>query len=104
MAALDGFVRHANRYLVERAPWSIAKDPERRQDLSDVLYEALEALRLIAIFASPVMPGAAARLWGQLGIAAPLDSQRLPDSAVWGLLEPGTKTAKGDSLFPRLDD
>jgi methionyl-tRNA synthetase len=104
MAALDGFVRHANRYLVERAPWSMAKDPDRRQELSDVLYEALEALRVIAIFASPVMPGAAARLWGQLGIAEPLDSQRLPDAAVWGLLEPGTKTAKGDSLVPRLDD
>jgi methionyl-tRNA synthetase len=104
MAALDGFVREANRYLVERAPWSLAKDPDRRQVLSDVLYEALEALRHIAIFASPVMPGAAARLWEQLGIAESLDSQRLPDAAAWGLLEPGTKTAKGDSLFPRLDE
>jgi methionyl-tRNA synthetase len=104
VAALDDFVRHANRYLVERAPWSMAKDPDRRQELSDVLYEALEALRLIAVFASPVMPGAAARLWEQLGIGESLESQHLPAAATWGLLQPGTKTAKGDSLFPRLDD
>jgi hypothetical protein len=33
----------------------------------------------------------------------PLDAQRLPEAAVWGGLRPGTKTAKGDALFPRLD-
>jgi methionyl-tRNA synthetase len=102
MAALDAFVREANRYLVERAPWSLAKDAERRQELSDVLYEALEALRLIAVFASPVMPETGRKLWTQLGIADPLEAQRLPQAATWGLLKPGTTTTKGDSLFPRL--
>jgi methionyl-tRNA synthetase len=104
MAALDGFIREANRYLVERAPWQLSKDAERRQELSDVLYEALEALRVIAVFASPVMPETAERLWAQLGIGDPLGTQRLPQAATWGLLEPGTKTTKGDSLFPRLVD
>ena len=50
------------------------------------------------------MPGAAARLWEQLGIPERLDAQRLPEAAVWGLLAPGTKTFKGDALFPRLED
>jgi methionyl-tRNA synthetase len=103
VAALDGFVREANRYLVEVSPWHLAKDPERRQDLADCLYESLEALRVWAVLAYPVMPGAAAKLWEQLGIEEALDSQRVPGAAAWGLLEPGTKTNKGEPIFPRLE-
>ena len=88
----------------ERAPWNLAKEPDRRQELSDCLYEGMEALRLIALFASPVMPGAAERLWRQAGMATPLSDQAVPVAAAWGLLEPGTRVRRGDSLFPRLDD
>jgi hypothetical protein len=42
-------------------------------------------------------------LWEQLGIEQPLEAQRLPGASVWGGLRPGTKTVKGDALFPRLD-
>jgi len=42
-------------------------------------------------------------LWKQLGIGEPLAAQRLPSAAAWGGLRPGTKTVKGDALFPRLD-
>jgi methionyl-tRNA synthetase len=102
-AALDDFVREANKYLVEVAPWKLAGDPERRGDLAACLYEAAEALRLIAFFASPIMPEAAARLWEQLGIAEPLADLVLPRASQWGLLAAGTKTNRGDALFPRLD-
>ena len=51
----------------------------------------------------PIMPAAAARLWEQLGIADPIDAQRLPAAAEWGGLAVGTKTSKGEALFPRLD-
>jgi hypothetical protein len=27
----------------------------------------------------------------------------MPSAAAWGGLRPGTKTVKGDALFPRLD-
>jgi methionyl-tRNA synthetase len=51
-----------------------------------------------------MMPSAAGRLWTQLGIAEPLADQRIPEAASWGGLRAGTRTARGDSLFPRLDD
>ena len=104
VAALDQFVREANRYLVEVAPWALAKDEARRRDLADSIYAGLEALRLIAVFGSPVMPGASDRLWAQLGIEERLRDQRLPDSARWGRLAPGTRTSKGEALFPRVED
>jgi methionyl-tRNA synthetase len=104
LAAVWEVVGEANRYLVERAPWALAKDESKRTELEGVLYASAEALRILAILIAPIMPAAAARLWTQLGIAEPLEDQRLPGSARWGGLEPGTKTRRGDSLFPRLDD
>ena len=103
-AAVDEFVREGNRFLVEAAPWQLAKDPEQADALASSLYEATEALRLVALFGYPIMPTAAVELWHQLGLTGPLEEQHLPDAAAWGGLEPGTKTERGESLFPRLDD
>jgi methionyl-tRNA synthetase len=102
-AALDEFVREANKHLVDVAPWKLAGQEGREADLAAALFEAAEALRLIAVFASPIMPAAAARLWEQLGIPEPLADQRLPEASRWGLIAPGTKTNRGESLFPRLE-
>ena len=103
-AALDEFVRECNRFLVEVAPWALSKDPARRQELADILYQATEALRVSAVFASPVMPAGAERLWAQLGLPGSAAGQRLPEAAAWGGLEPGTRTSRGESLFPRLEE
>jgi len=104
VTALDYFVREANRFLVEVAPWALAREEARRRDLGDALYQALEVLRLVAVFASPVMPSAAEALWQQLGIEEPLSSQVLPEAGEWGRLRPGSPTNRGASLFPRLED
>ena len=103
LGAVWEIVARANRYLVEKAPWQLAKDEGRRDELASVLYAAAETLRILAVLLSPIMPGAAARLWEQLGITEPLSAQRLPGDAGWGGLTAGTRAAKGDALFPRLD-
>ncbi len=103
LTAVWDVVGRANRYLVEKEPWQLAKDPGKREELASVLYAAAETLRILALLISPIMPEAAGRLWEQLGIGESLASQRLPGAVRWGELAPGTKTAKGDSLFPRLD-
>ncbi len=103
LAAVWDVVGRANGYLVEKEPWKIAKDDARRDELAGVLYAAAETLRILAILIVPIMPGAAARLWTQLGVKEPLELQRLPGAGRWGLLEPGTVTAKGEALFPRLE-
>ena len=95
-------VAEANKYLVEREPWAIAKDEGRRDELAAVLYASAEVLRILALLTWPIMPQAAERLWEQLGIPETIPVHRLPGSAGWGLLAPGTRTDKGESLFPRL--
>ena len=103
LAAVYDVVVRANRYMVERSPWTMAKDPERRGELGSILYASAETLRALAIMLSCVMPSAAVRLWEQLGIGETLESQRLDDAGSWGRMAPGTKTTKGASLFPRVD-
>ena len=103
LATVWELVTRANQYLVEKQPWALAKDPANQDRLASILYPAAETLRILAVLISPIMPGAAARLWEQLGVPEPLDAQRVPQATRWGQLEPGTKTSKGDSLFPRLD-
>jgi methionyl-tRNA synthetase len=104
VGAIWDLVGRANGYLVERAPWALAKDPEKREELASVLYASAEVLRVLGVLVSPVMPGAAARLWTQLGVPEALEAQRLPDAARWGGLAPGTRVLRGESLFPRLED
>jgi methionyl-tRNA synthetase len=104
VGAVWDLVGRANGYLVERAPWALAKDPEKREELASVLYASAEILRVLAVLISPVMPGAAARLWAQLGVPEALEAERLPGAARWGGLAPGTRVRRGESLFPRLED
>jgi methionyl-tRNA synthetase len=89
--------------MVERSPWTLAKDPARRDELGSILYASAETLRSLAILLSSIMPSAAGRLWEQLGIEETLDAQRLDHAAAWGRMAPGTRTTKGGSLFPRAD-
>ncbi|MGH2674999.1 MAG: methionine--tRNA ligase [Actinomycetota bacterium] len=103
LAAVWGFVGEVNRYLVDVAPWALARDEARRGELAASLYASAEALRVIAVLISPAMPRAAATLWGQLGVGEPLEDQRLPAAAAWGGLAPGTRVRREEGLFPRLE-
>jgi methionyl-tRNA synthetase len=103
LAAVWEIVARANQYLVEKEPWKLAKDEANRDELAGVLYASAETLRILAILIQPIMPSAAQRLWDQLGIEGTVDEQRIPADVVWGRLESGTKTTKGESLFPRLE-
>jgi methionyl-tRNA synthetase len=103
LEAVDSIVREANQYLVQTAPWKLAKEPGQERRVAAVLYSAAEVLRLLAVLLSPFTPGASERLWSALGVPEALSAQRLPVAARWGGLAPGTRVTKGESLFPRID-
>jgi methionyl-tRNA synthetase len=69
-AALDAAwrpVRRLNRYVEEQAPWNLAKDPARAEDLDRVLRSLAEGLRVAMVVLSPWLPETARRLLGALG-------------------------------------
>jgi methionyl-tRNA synthetase len=94
----------ADKYLVERAPWTLARsqDPAARSQLAETLYTVAEILRVAAVLLAPVMPTSAAALWRQLGMTGDLEAMRFDDLA-WGGLQPGQRIGEVQPLFPRVE-
>ncbi len=98
------FVSHLNHYIVETAPWELAKDPRGTHRLDTVLYHLLEGLRWLAVVLHPVMPGSSLKMSEHLGIGPSLFALPLPRALTWGRLSPGGALKKGKPLFPRLEE
>ena len=92
-------VARGNEFVQSSAPWSLAKDPARAQDLDAVLAGLMRQLARQAVLISPFMPGKAAELWKQIGGPGAVEEQRV--AALAGLDPTGWKVGKGASLFPR---
>lgn len=104
LEAIFRAVAETNRYLDQRAPWKAAKDPARQAELGTTLFTACQALHGTALLLAPFLPEAAAEILRRLGAAAPEQAAPLPEAASdFGALAPGTPTAAGAALFPRLE-
>jgi methionyl-tRNA synthetase len=55
-------VRRLNRYVEEQAPWVLAKDEARAQQLDRVLGTLVEGLRVLAVLLHPYLPASTATL------------------------------------------
>ena len=101
--ALDeiwAIVRRANKYIDEKTPWILAKDPERKAELDTVLRNLVEALRIVSILIIPYMHTTSERMREQLGLA---DVEAKWEDAFTFYQMDGCKVQKGEVLFPRLD-
>lgn len=96
-------VERANEFVDRTKPWELAKDPARREELATVLGALLETLRLVAVWAWPVMPRKCEELWAVLGLPGQPGQQRDADAAP--RFGPGDGHTLGESriLFPRID-
>jgi methionyl-tRNA synthetase len=112
MAALDfatGFgavwelIGATNAYIEERQPWALQKAGDAA-GCAAVLGDCLEALRIVAVLAGPLLPRATAALWSRLGLPGDPTGAQLPADAGWGAVDTvGNRLVKGDALFPRLE-
>ena len=94
-------VSAANKYIDDSAPWALAKDDDQRERLGTVMYNLLEAVRLIGLLLTPFMPETGSKICTILGIDP--EDQQLDKHDSWGLLEPGTMVEKAAPLFPRIE-
>jgi methionyl-tRNA synthetase len=95
-------IRHTNAYIEDQQPWALHKAGDAA-GVAAVLGDCLEALRIVALLASPLIPNAAAELWRRLGLTGSPEEQRLPEAAGWGGLPAGAPLEKGAPLFPRIE-
>jgi methionyl-tRNA synthetase len=60
-------VRRLNRYVEEQAPWVLARDPARGEELDRTLASLIEGLRTVNVMLEPFMPEATTKLRAALG-------------------------------------
>ena len=100
-------IAQCDRTIEECAPWKLAKDPSKEEELGRVLYVLTEAIRIIAIWVSPIMPRAAQGIFDQLNWKMELSGKEerfsLADAEEWGRLPDGHVVGKPVPLFPRIE-
>ena len=55
-------VRRLNRYVEERAPWQLARDPDAADKLDEALASLAEGLRAVSVLLHPYMPASVEKL------------------------------------------
>ncbi len=90
-------VRAVNRYLEQKAPWKLAKDASKKEELATVLFVSAEAVRIALSFLSPVIPEKSKEGLAMLGTSL----EGVSDLA-WGKFKGGEKFGEGSALFPRI--
>jgi len=99
IAAVMTAVRAGNRYLEQRAPWTLAKQG-RTAELATVLNATAELLRKVAALLAPVMPEKMAELRRALGYSG--EMARISDLADAADAAAGRTVAEIQPLFPRI--
>jgi methionyl-tRNA synthetase len=105
LEALWALLSATDKYIVEQAPWTLAKngeDPAAQAKLASTLYTAAEVVRIATALLTPALPESAAKIWNQLGMKMPLDSVCLGDLR-WGQLPHGQPIGEVAAVFPRID-
>ena len=101
--AVWGFISRANKYIDETAPWALAKDETKKQELANVMYNLTESLRIISALVSPFIPATAEKVWKQLNIEGEFANVRLSDIKAWGGTPAGMTVGTPEQLFPRIE-
>ena len=101
LGGIFDIVRDVNGLITERKPWELAKAGDDAA-LDEVLYAAADALRGLAVLLNAFMPKTSAVLWESLGAPGSVAAQRISDVAT-ERLPAGSKVAKSEPLFPRIE-
>jgi methionyl-tRNA synthetase len=92
-------VRRLNRHVEQTAPWELAKDDARSDELDRVLYELADGLRAVAVALAAFVPETSERILAAL---------RQPADTAWAGVAAGRAVAvdgieAAPPLFPRVD-
>ncbi|SDN83188.1 methionine--tRNA ligase [Bacillus sp. OK048] len=95
-------VSRTNKYIDETQPWTLAKSEERKDELASVMVHLAESLRRTAILLQPFLTVTPNEIFEQLGMNE-AELKTWDSLTNFGSIPNGTKVAKGNPLFPRLE-
>ena len=89
----------ANKYIVATAPFSLARDPAKLEEVAQILANLLEAIRVIADTLEPFMPVTSGKVFDLLNV-----DQEAEKRAPYGQgLKRGHTVKSPIPLFPRIE-
>lgn len=100
LTEIFGLFKRCNKYIDETEPWVLAKQEEKKDRLSTVLYNLVEGILMGASLLEPFMPGTAEKIAKQLNTTL----RSFDELEVFGLYPSGNHvTETPEILFARLD-
>lgn len=91
--------RACNKYIDETMPWILAKEENKKDRLSTVLYNLVESIRIGTVFLSPFIPSASERIFKQLNT----DIKDMFSVNEFGGYVSGAKVGIADPIFQRIE-
>ena len=102
LEAIWSLISAVDKFIVQKAPWKLAKQADAQAELDTTLYTAAEAVRIATALLYPVLPQSTPKIWAQLGMKDPIESVRLSELE-WGQLAAGQHIGEIAPVFPRID-
>ena len=99
-AAAFRLIDGANEFIAATAPWTLAKDPANAGRVSQVLFDAAEAIRLAAVMLEPIMPKSSREILRRVGVSS--EGVRLDRDGRWRNEGERTLLQEG-ALWPRKE-
>jgi len=100
LQAIWDVISAGNKYIDDTAPWTLAKDPAKKDRLATVMYCLLESQRIVHCILSAFLPTTTEKALCSLGYTETASK----DGLVWGGLQAGATITKAEALFPRFEE
>ena len=96
------FATNVNLYLNKKEPWSLIKDDNNINEVKLIIYNVLEATRIIGTLIKPILPEFSNKILNQLG-ENDIANKDWEESLKWGLLPESNKLQKPIPIINKLD-
>ena len=99
---LLNFAINTNLYLNKKEPWSLVKDKNKLDEVKIIIYDVLEATRIIGLLLEPILPTFSSNIINQLG-EIDLKDKNWIEKLEWGLLPISSDLPKPIPIINKLD-
>ena len=96
------FATNINLYLNKKEPWSLVKDEKNFNEVNLIIYNVLEATRIIGLLLKPILPNLSQKIISQLGYKN-LFKRDWIDELEWGLLLQENELPLSKPIINKLD-
>lgn len=98
--AIVNLLNRSNKYIDETQPWVLAKDLDKKERLSTVLYNLIESIRIASVLLIPFIPETAAEIQRQINAK----NTDWASTKTFGGTIAGTAVNEAKPLFARIDE